>query len=58
MTTFIINSRFNGYMSKYEDIDRITKIPRDMKKNENKYKIITNTDKDLRDSNNIWFRSN
>ena len=51
MTTFIINSRFNSYMSKQEDFDSITKIPRGMKKNENKYKIKSNSDKDLRSSN-------
>jgi hypothetical protein len=38
-------------MSKQEDFDSITKIPRGMKKNENKYKIKSNSDKDLRSSN-------
>lgn len=51
MTTFIINSRFNNFIGKQIDIEDISKIPRSLKKNENKYKIPKYTNKDARNAN-------
>lgn len=51
MTTFIINSRFNNFIGKQTDIENISKIPRSLKKNENKYKIAKYADKDTRKAN-------
>lgn len=51
MTTFIISSRFNQFIGKQEDIENISKIPRSFRKNEDKYKIHKNLDRDLRTAN-------